>query len=147
MTLARWQDIWLHEGFACYSEWLWSEASGGESADTGPGTTTSGSPELDQDLVLADPGPELMFDDRVYKRGALTLHALRLTVGDEAFFALLEAGSPSTRRLGDHRGVPFVRRRSTGAVLDDFFDAWLTERAAAGPATRQLTPVPASQPT
>ena len=22
-------DIWLHEGFACYAEWLWSEESGG----------------------------------------------------------------------------------------------------------------------
>ena len=33
VTLARWQDIWLHEGFACYGEWLWSEASGGDSAD------------------------------------------------------------------------------------------------------------------
>ena len=29
VTTARWQDIWLHEGFACYSEWLWSDASGG----------------------------------------------------------------------------------------------------------------------
>ena len=37
------------------------------------------------------PGPELMFDDRVYKRGALTLHALRLTVGDDAFFDLLRS--------------------------------------------------------
>ena len=40
--------------------------------------------------MLADPGPDLMFDDRVYKRGALTLHALRLTVGDDAFFAMLQ---------------------------------------------------------
>ena len=31
-----------------------------------------------------------MFDDRVYKRGALTLHALRVTVGDDAFFSLLK---------------------------------------------------------
>lgn len=30
LTAATWADIWLHEGFACYSEWLWSEASGGE---------------------------------------------------------------------------------------------------------------------
>ena len=29
LTVASWRDIWLHEGFACYSEWLWSEESGG----------------------------------------------------------------------------------------------------------------------
>ena len=39
--------------------------------------------------MLGDPGPDDMFDDRVYKRGALLLHALRLTVGDEAFFGML----------------------------------------------------------
>ena len=42
-----------------------------------------------QDLLVGDPGPELMFDDRVYKRGALALHALRRRCGDLAFFALL----------------------------------------------------------
>ena len=30
-----------------------------------------------------------MFDDRVYKKGALALHALRHHVGDEKFFPLL----------------------------------------------------------
>ncbi len=30
-----------------------------------------------------------MFDDRVYKRGALALHVLRRRIGDENFFALL----------------------------------------------------------
>jgi aminopeptidase N len=44
LTLRRWQDIWLHEGFACYAEWLWSEASGAETADHWRGTTTSGWP-------------------------------------------------------------------------------------------------------
>ncbi len=28
LTLGVWRDIWLHEGFACYAEWLWSERSG-----------------------------------------------------------------------------------------------------------------------
>ena len=37
------------------------------------------------------PGRRRMFDDRVYKRGALTLHALRRAVGDGRFFALLRA--------------------------------------------------------
>ena len=39
---------------------------------------------LPQNLVLSDPGPDLMFDDRVYKRGALTLYALRCEIGDGA---------------------------------------------------------------
>ena len=30
VTARRWRDIWLHEGFACYAEWLWSEQSGGQ---------------------------------------------------------------------------------------------------------------------
>lgn len=39
-----------------------------------------------QDIVLGDPGGPGMFDDRVYKRGALCLHALRVSLGDKVFF-------------------------------------------------------------
>jgi aminopeptidase N len=127
VTLTRWQDIWLHEGFACYCEWLWSEAAGGESADHWARHYHEKLSGLGTELVLADPGPELMFDDRVYKRGALTLHALRLTVGDEAFFALLEGwvadhtgGSVSTEAFRTYAAD------STGADLDPLFDGWLT---------------------
>jgi aminopeptidase N len=87
--IARWSDIWLNEGFACYAEWLWSEASGGRSADDcarGHFARLSTKP---QDLLLVDPGPDDMFDDRVYKRGALALHALRGSLGDGAFFDLV----------------------------------------------------------
>lgn len=38
-----------------------------------------------------------MFDDRVYKRGALTLHALRRTLGDDAFFELLRSWTAEHR--------------------------------------------------
>ncbi|WP_425955160.1 M1 family metallopeptidase [Xylanimonas sp. McL0601] len=89
VTAASWRDIWLHEGFACYAEWLWSEHSGGPTADELAREHHALLERLPQDLVLADPGPDLMFDDRVYKRGALTLHALRRRVGDKEFFDLL----------------------------------------------------------
>ncbi|MGG7307315.1 M1 family metallopeptidase [Curtobacterium sp. AB451] len=87
VTVTRWQDIWLHEGFACYAEWLWSEHRGGATADTLASTYRDGLLEQPEDLVVADPGPKDMFDDRVYKRGALALHAVRRSVGDDAFFA------------------------------------------------------------
>ena len=45
----RWQDIWLNEGWATYAEWLWSEHTGGDSAQAAstpswpsPPTTSSG---------------------------------------------------------------------------------------------------------
>ncbi|MGA9677868.1 MAG: M1 family metallopeptidase [Mycobacterium sp.] len=90
VTVRQWRDIWLHEGFACYAEWLWSEQSGGPSADELADYYHMQLREKPQDLLLADPGPRDMFDDRVYKRGALTLHALRGRLGDEKFFALLK---------------------------------------------------------
>jgi aminopeptidase N len=32
VTLSTWPDIWLHEGFATWSEWIWSEHTGQKSA-------------------------------------------------------------------------------------------------------------------
>ena len=90
VTARQWRDIWLHEGFACYAEWLWSEHCGGPSADALARRYHEQLRGKPQDLLLADPGPRDMFDDRVYKRGALTLHALRGRLGDENFFALLK---------------------------------------------------------
>lgn len=89
--LARWQDIWLNEGFACYAEWLWSEGSGGLSAHEQAAQAHERLSGLPQDLAIGDPGPELMFDDRLYKRGALAVHAVRQLAGDEPFFALLRS--------------------------------------------------------
>jgi aminopeptidase len=109
LTLGRLSDIWLHEGFACYAEWLWSERSGGKSADVLARRHHRRLAGAGQDLMLADPGPAAIFDDRVYKRGALALHALRLALGDDAFFAMIRAwasehrfGTVSTELFEEH---------------------------------------------
>ncbi|WP_235436340.1 M1 family metallopeptidase [Arthrobacter sp. RIT-PI-e] len=97
VTAARWQDIWLHEGFACYAEWIWSEASGATTAEDLARSAHRYLAGEDEDLRIGDPGGPDMFDDRVYKRGALTLHALRRAAGDTAFFDLLRAWSAEHR--------------------------------------------------
>jgi aminopeptidase N len=130
LTVGAWHDIWLHEGFACYAEWLWSEESGERTAQQQAVKHWHRLDELDQDLLLGDPGPELMFDDRVYKRGALLLHALRLTVGDDKFFKTLRSwarthaySTVSTQAFIDHAEA------QTGRALGDLFHAWLSKPA------------------
>ncbi len=127
VTLGHWRDIWLHEGFACYSEWLWSERIGlmtvGERAEVHHERVRT---DDGDELLLGDPGPDLMFDDRVYKRGALTLHALRCRVGDARFFEVLRTWCEEQQ----HRTVTtamFVEHaeRVTGEDLGELFEAWL----------------------
>ena len=130
VTARRWRDIWLHEGFACYAEWLWSERSGGRTAAQWAEHYHARLRELPQDLLLSDPGPADMFDDRVYKRGALTLHALRTSIGDRNFFALLREWTAryrhSTAFTGDFTGLA---AGYTDAPLQPLWQAWLYSKA------------------
>ena len=122
LTVAAWRDIWLHEGFACYCEWLWSEESGGPTADdTRPRALGAPARTCRRTSLLGDPGPDDMFDDRVYKRGALLLHALRRTVGDEPFFRMLRT---------------WADRHRHGTVTTEMFVALAAEVAGRGPRRR-----------
>ena len=67
-----------------------------------------------------------MFDDRVYKRGALLLHALRGTVGDETFFRVLRTWADEHRH-GTVTTEMFVAHAAevAGQDLGEHFDLWL----------------------
>ena len=128
LTLTHWRDIWLHEGFACYSEWLWSEESGSRSAHDRALHHWAKLAAKPSAFELADPGPKHMFDDWVYKRGALLLQSLRLTIGDDVFFTLLREwvsrnayGSVTTRMFID------IAEEVSGQDLGDLFSRWLDE--------------------
>ena len=120
--LAAWQHIWLNEGFACYAEWLWSEHRGSTSADSLARSARARLASLPADIIVGDPGPADMFDDRVYKRGAVALHALRIELGDDAFFAVVREWT-STHRHGTVATSDFLELAGgPGAAL---LSSWL----------------------
>ncbi|WP_256839372.1 M1 family metallopeptidase [Ornithinimicrobium faecis] len=129
VTVAEWKDIWLHEGFACYAEWLWSEESGHQTAAHWANHHHGILAGQSQKAPLSDPGAALMFEDWVYKRGALTLHALRTEVGDEAFFGVLRSWVAANRG-GSVTTEQFVAHCSQelGRDLSAWFTPWLDEK-------------------
>ena len=130
LTVADWRHIWLNEGFATYAEWLWSEESGGQPAQSWARTWHTRIRTKPADLRIGDPGVARMFDERVYKRGALTLHALRAEIGDPAFFALVKAWAAEHRHgLVTTDGFIAMAEAYAARSLGAFFTTWLDTAA------------------
>ncbi|MFD4828751.1 M1 family metallopeptidase [Streptomyces uncialis] len=124
--IADWRHIWLNEGLAKYAEWIWSERSGGRTADELASVAHRMLAGLPLDLRLADPGRRHMFDDRVYERGGLAVHALRRALGDDAFFRMLR-GWTAQHRGGSVTTATFEAHaaRYADGPLDEVFADWV----------------------
>jgi aminopeptidase N len=130
LTIADWRHIWLNEGFATYAEWLWSDVSGGASVDALAAQWHRRLSSLPATIRLADPGVRYMFDERVYKRGGVMLHALRRRLGDVAFFRLLRDWSSANRHstVTTEAFLETAERFADGS-LGEFFTQWLFDAA------------------
>jgi hypothetical protein len=132
VTCATWDDIWLNEGFASYSEALWYEYLGGES-------------EYDDYVVSYDYygyfdgpiyDPLYTFNRTVYDKGALVAHMLRrvLALQDGAVdhypidrweAAMADYGATYAYDSATTDQLQAVLETHYGGDLDWFFLPWI----------------------
>jgi aminopeptidase N len=130
VTCRFWNDIWLNEGFATFSEALWLEKKPG----------SSGTPALLSAMAARRPSdptatvyvyditnPNNIFSSNaVYDKGGWVLHMLRRVMGDAAFFAgvqnyraAFEGGAATTNDFAS------IMSTAAGQDLSWFFNQWV----------------------
>jgi aminopeptidase N len=131
VSLDRWQDIWLNEGFATYAEWLWVERSGGKTVKQQFDDHYLPANDPRWQVPPADPGSSShLFDPfAVYVRGAMALQVLRNRVGDATFWTILRTWA-AERRHGNATTADFVRTAGQVAHQDvgGLLGPWLNGR-------------------
>jgi aminopeptidase N len=134
VTLSVWPDIWLNEGFATFSEWIYDERHEGPPAQEVFDELCAIPEEGEEGLDLWFPAPAALedasqlFHTPVYDRGAMTLQALRVAVGEDTFFRILRRWY-AQNRYSNVTTADFIAlsERVSGQQLDEFFNAWLYE--------------------
>ncbi len=133
ISVKNWRDIWLNEGFAMYFAALYLEHSSGKEAFDELMEnyyTFISQPNSQNKLAIGNPGKDDLFNGLVYVRGAWTLHALRLELGDEGFFEVIQAYYDRFKYSNaDIEDFIAVTNEVSGRDMTDFFQSWLFEES------------------
>jgi len=133
VTCRNWQNIWMNEGFATFSEAIWLEKAYGKNAYTeyinyylNFMSSWAKQPIYRYEID----NPDFIFHPTVYTKGMWVLHMLRHLVGDEIFFEILRKYPNDPQFF--HKNVTtedfcdFCEKLS-GMDLDWFFQQWIYE--------------------
>lgn len=126
VALEKWQDIWLNEGFATYSEWLWDDHKGVRTLAESFDRVYNSYPWDQPGGEAGDPGAARIFGSAVYQRGGMTVYALHRTIGDAAFDQLLKRWT-SEHKDGNASTDDLIAMAEevSGKQLDALFQSWL----------------------
>jgi aminopeptidase N len=137
VTAANWEQFWLAEGFAMYSEWLWSQAQHDGTAERLFLSYYHLYPRHDVFWRTPVVPSSSSLPTQIYFRGAMTLQALRNRVGTRTFYAILHQWLRSHRHQnGLTPEFVHLAEHVSGYDLSTFFHTWLYSRTRPAP-TRQ----------
>lgn len=133
ITVREWSHTWLHESFATYSDYLYTNHERGpeEGAWNLKGKKEQYLREARDRYMrpivfdrYEQPGDN--FDSHTYPKGAAVLHMLRFVLGDEAFFATLSQFlKEHAYQVVDTHDFMNTVKDATGQNLDGFFEQFL----------------------
>ena len=131
VTCKDWQNIWLNEGFATYSESIYYEAKYGSSAFMNDinaimssAKTAKGSIYVQDISTIA----QIFNGARSYSKGGVVLHMLRGVVGNENFFRILKeylVEPGLSYNVATTEDFQQIAERVYGKSLDYFFKQWI----------------------
>ncbi|MCP9751825.1 M1 family aminopeptidase [Ferruginibacter sp. HRS2-29] len=135
VTCATWNDIWLNEGFATYSEYLAIEtlpalfttttaAAYMQSMHTNVLSSATGSVYVPQASIFDE---NRIFSSRLsYNKGAAIIHTLRFEMQNDALFFQTLKNYQDTYKYNVATATDFknIAEATSGKNLTDFFNQW-----------------------
>lgn len=141
VTDSDWRDMWIHEGFQSFLDSLYIEEIRGKKAyfdhvKNRRRNVRNAAPVAPREQTSSE-----AYGNDIYDKGALTLHALRYLIGDEAFFKsirLMAYPDPNREKTNDGSALRFattddfvtIASKQAGQDLSWFFEVYVRQAAA-----------------